>query len=131
MKTYPILAKDGSRAIAFEVENIYISPAVAAHLVTAVDGVADVKQRKMFSKSSDVHVEFRYRGQPYMVWEPFGDNSMYWVGPKNGANVAGDIAVLEAAFKRYRPPLHRALIGKILAPRFMTLVFRRGQRGKN
>lgn len=111
MKTYPILAKDGGRAFAFEVENIYVSPAVAARIVTAVDGVADVAQRKAFSKSSDVHVEFKYRGQPYIVWEPYGDSSRYWVGPKEEANEVGDITALEAAFQRYRPPLHRALIG--------------------
>lgn len=124
MRTYPILTKEGSRTFAFEVENIYISLATTARIVTAVDGVADVESRKMFSKSSDVHVEFKYRGQPYIVWEPYGDSSRYWVGPKEEANDVGDITALEAAFKRYRPPLHRALIADVLTLRFITRFLR-------
>jgi hypothetical protein len=129
MKTYPILTKDRSRAFAFEVENIYISPATAAYLVTAVDGVANVELRKAFSKSSDVHVEFQYRGQPYVVWEPYGDSSRYWVGPKEETNDVGDITALEAVFRRYRPPLHRALLGDVLTLRFITRFLDRGRHG--
>lgn len=123
MKTYPLLAKDGVRPFAFEVENIYLSPGTIAHLVAEVAGVTDVVQRKMFSKSSDVHVEFKYHGQPYMVWEPYGDSSRYWIGPKGEANGASDIGALETVFMRYRPPLHRLLIGDVLTLRFITRLF--------
>lgn len=129
MKIYPILTKDGCRAFAFEVENIYISPASAARIVAAIDGVADVEARKIFSNSSDVLVEFNYCGQPYIVWEPYGDSSRYWVGPKEDSNDVGDITALEAAFKRYRPPLHRALIGYVLTLRFVTRFLDRGRHG--
>ena len=27
-----------------------------------------------------MRIEFRYRNQNYIVFEPFGDNSRYWVG---------------------------------------------------
>ena len=120
MKTYPVLTKDGSRAFAFEIENIYISPGTAARLVAAVDGVADVKLRRMFSKSSDVHIEFNYHGQPYILWEPFGDSSRYWIGPKEESGDVGNIAALEATFKGYRPPLYRTLLGDLLMLRFIT-----------
>ena len=129
MKTYPIIAKDGCRAFAFEVENIYISPTTAARLVATVDGVTEVELRKTFAKSSDVHVEFKYRGQPYIVWEPFGDSSRYWIGPKEEANDAADAALLETVFKRYRPPLLRALLGDILTLRFVARFPGRGRLG--
>jgi hypothetical protein len=125
MKTNPILTKDGSRSFAFEVENVYIASATAARLLAEVDGVTDVQPYKMSSKSSDVHIEFKYRGQPYIVWEPFGDNSRYWIGPKDEANDVGDITSLEAVFKRYRPPLHRMLVGDLLTLRFITRFFGR------
>jgi hypothetical protein len=115
MKTYPILSKDGSRTFAFEVDNIYIAPAAAAHLLAEIDGVTDVELRKMFSKSSDVHVEFNYLGQPYIVCEPYGDNSRYWVGRKEEVSDVRDITALEAAFKRYRPLPHRALLASWIA----------------
>jgi hypothetical protein len=120
MKTYPILTKDGSRTFAFEVENVYIAPAAAARLLAEVDGVTDVELRKIFSKSSDVHVEFRYLGQPYIMWEPYGDSSRYWVGPRDEVSDVGDITALETAFQQYRPTLHRALLGDLLTLRFIT-----------
>ena len=120
MKTYPILTKDGHRAFAFEVENVYLSPAAAARLAATVDDVSEVVVRSVFSKSSDVHVEFKYRGQPYIVWEPYGDSSRYWIGPKEEARDAGDITALESAFSCYRPPMHRALLGNILTFQFVT-----------
>jgi hypothetical protein len=125
MNIHQVLTKDGGRPIAFEVENIYISVSTAARLLAEVDGVADVEPRRMFSKSSDVHIQFKYHGQPYIVWEPSGDSSRYWVGPKRESNDADDITALEAAFKRYRPPLHRVVLGDVLTLRFVTRFFRR------
>lgn len=123
MKTHPILAKEGGRSFAFEVENAYIAPATAARLLAEVDGVTDVAPRRMFSKSDEVHVEFKYRGQPYIVWEPFGDNSRYWIGPKDEASDVGDIGALETVFKQYRPPFYRTLVGDVLTLRFVTRLF--------
>ncbi len=118
MKTYPLTKKDESRPFAFEVENTFLGPAAAARLLAEIDGVSDVRPRKMFSKSSDVHVEFKFRGQPYIVWEPFGDNSRYWIGPKDEASDAGEIGVIEAAFKRHRPLIYR-VIGDVMTLRFL------------
>jgi len=120
MKTHPVLTKEGARLFAFEIENAYIAPATVARLLADVEGVTDVEPRRMFSASSDIHVEFKYQGRPYMVWESYGDSSRYWIGPKDEANDAGDITALEVAFKRYRPPLHRALLGDVLTLRFIT-----------
>ena len=128
MKTYPILSKDGSRTFAFEVDNIYIAPAAAAHLLAEVDGVTDVALRKMFSKSSDIHVEFKFLGQPYIVWEPYGDNSRYWIGPNEEVSDVRDITAVEAAFKRYRPLPHRALLGEVLTFRFIARFLDRKRR---
>lgn len=125
MDTYPVLNANGERSSAFEVEAAYASPARIAMLLSEVPGVTGVKRRKPLKGPSEVHVEFNYRGEPFIVWEPFGDNSRYWIGPKEGAEVGLEAASLEEAFKRYRPPLHRALLGDLLTLKFFTKLVRR------
>lgn len=120
MKTYPILTKDGTRSLAFEIENAYISTVTIARLLANAEGVTDVRPRKMFAKSCDVHIEFKYLGQPYIVWEPYGDNSRYWIGPEDQAEGVADITKLEDVFKRYHTPLHRVILGDLLTLRFVT-----------
>ena len=120
METYSVLSKDKARSSAFEVENAYIAVSTIVHLIQQVEGVAEVQPRRKLSGSSDVHVEFKYLGQPYIVWEPFGDSSRYWIGPKDGVEAGGDSTAIEQAFKRYRPPLYRTLIGNLITLRFIT-----------
>ena len=112
MKTYPIT--DGGRQSAFEIENAYVAPRTIAHLLGDIEGVTDVRARKLFRGSADVHVEFKYRNRECIVWEPFGDSSRYWIGPQEPAGNADDISEIETAFKQYRPPLYRRLVGDVL-----------------
>jgi hypothetical protein len=125
VKTHPIFTNDGGNPFAFELESIYISPLTSARLLAEVDGVTDIVPRRMFSKLSDIHLQFKYRGKPYILLEPYGDNSRYWIGPKHGVNDVGDITALEAVFKHYRPSFHRAVLGDVLTLRFVTRFFRR------
>lgn len=129
MKTYPVLNDKKGRTPIFQIENAYIGPAAVARLLAVIEGVTEVQSRKMFAKSTDVHVSFKYMGQPFIVWEPFGDNSRYWIGPAD--MVAGaedvpdiqspsDLARLEDAFKRYHPPFIRAFLGDLVTLRFIT-----------
>jgi len=120
METYPVFTNEGARSQAFEIENAYIGPAAITRILAGVEGVTEVCPRKMFAKSSDVHVEFKYMGQPYIVWEPFGDNSRYWIGPSDQAEGETDITGLEEAFKCYQPPTYRAILGDLLTLRFIT-----------
>ena len=84
MRTYPIIdEKKGANSFAFEVENAYVRPRTIARLLKEVDGVTDVRVRKLFDSSADTHVQFKYLTQHYMVWEPYGDSSRYWIGPKH------------------------------------------------
>ena len=118
MKTYPLIdEKKGDRPFAFEIENAYVGTGTIARLLAEVDGVTDVRARKLFRGSSEIHVEFKYLNHDYIVWEPYGDNSRYWIGPKNPEESAGDIGNVENAFKSYRPPFYREVIGDILTLR--------------
>jgi hypothetical protein len=118
MRTYPIVNADGSRILAFEIENAYVSRGTIAGILKQVDGVENVR-RPRFVKSHDVRIEFSYQGREYVVWEPYGDNSRYWIGLKESEAGDANVLMLEAAFKRYRPPLYRQIIGDILSLRFL------------
>lgn len=126
MQTYPIMDKQGLRPFAFEIENVYVGPGTIGRLLMQVDGVADVRVRRLFGKWEDVHVWFKYRNRDYVVLEPFGDNSRYWIGPKDPEENAFDVRDIENVFKRYRPPLHREILGDILTLRlFKRLIGRK------
>jgi hypothetical protein len=102
---------------AFEIEGAYVGPRVIARLLKDVEGVTDVRVRKVFSSSIDVHVRFRYLDTAYVVWEPHGDYSRYWIGPEDSQVGGGDISCPQAAFERYRPPVHRRVFGDLLTGR--------------
>lgn len=120
MDTYPIVdPKKGARPFAFEIENAYVSRRTVARLLRELDGVTDVGLGGRFGSSNDVRVEFKYRNRDYVVLEPFGDNSRYWIGPKDAAESGADIGEVESLFKSYRPPFHRALIGDIVSFRLL------------
>ncbi len=119
MKTFPAVSEPDGRLRAFEVENAYIGPSTVAQILRLTEGVTDVEQRRLFSRDSEVHVKFKYQGHPCIVWEPYGDSSRFWIGPENKDSFAGDMAPVERAFARYRPPLHRTLVGGLLTFRFV------------
>ncbi|MBZ2208396.1 hypothetical protein [Massilia soli] len=118
MRTFPATSEPDGRLSAFEVENAYIGPSAVAQILRGTEGVTEVEQRRLFSRDSDVHVKFKYRGYPCIVWEPYGDNSRYWIGPASTGMFTEDMAPVEKAFAHYQPPLHRTLVGDILTLRF-------------
>jgi hypothetical protein len=117
MKTFPSKSSTDGRLIAFEIENAYIGPAAAARLLEKADGVSAVQRRRPFSGSGDVHVRFKHHGQSCIVWEPYGDNSRYWIGPENAESFSGDIRDIEQVFSKYSPPVLRAVLGNLLSLR--------------
>lgn len=105
------------RVVAFEVENAYIRLPTVVRLLQQTRGVADVRRRKNFASADDVRVEFTYLGTPFVVCEPFGDNSRYWIGPAQLSEVCVDPTVLVETFGAYRVPLHHQVVGDLLSLR--------------
>jgi hypothetical protein len=116
METFPV-AKKGEHNVAFAIENVYVSRKTTARLLEQAKGVTDVRLRSRFGSSDDIRIEFKYLGQDCIVWEPFGDNSQYWIGPRNPGEGVDEIVGLEDIFKQYRPPLQRRLFGDLLTLR--------------
>jgi hypothetical protein len=123
--TFPIIDENG-RVFAFEIENVYLSVKTIARLLSSVAGVSDVKGRRPFSSSRDVHAKFRYRGHAFLVWEPYGDNSRYWIGPDDDKRrPIVDLRPIEEVFGRHTVPAPIQLLGDLVS----LNIFRRGRAG--
>jgi hypothetical protein len=128
MKTYRIHdPTTPSRCFAFEVENAYIFPKTIARLLRGVNSVRDVKHRfSLFPR--EIHVEFTYKGHPYVVWEPYADSSRYWIGPRDDDADSPEISELEDVLQRYSVPLLRRLIGHAVMLRLLGRPWRKRDR---
>lgn len=79
MRTYQM--RDGGGVLfAFEVDAQLLGRRLA-RVLRRIDGVSNVRRRKWWVGSPDVPIRFQYRGCEYVVREPFGDNSRWWIGP--------------------------------------------------
>ena len=83
MYIYDLHAEDGSLR-AFEVENILLSRRRACKIVESITGATIVRRTRIF-RDTDDFCEFTLDGFNFIIEEPFGDNSRYWVGSKDAA----------------------------------------------
>ena len=128
METYPVEDNDGLQ-LGFEIDLVYIGPRKIEQLLSTVDGVTNIQRRKLFAPDKEIHVEFDYLGEKFVVWEPYGDSSRYWIYPKEKQPVKKiDISELEAVFMRYKPPIIVKILGDLLSLNFKKLL--RLDRGK-
>ena len=75
------LKDEAGRIFAFEVFNF--GRHRACRFVTKIPGVSIVKRQKHFQfTADDEFCEFELNGKRFLLWEPWGDNSRFWVGPK-------------------------------------------------
>lgn len=119
MKIFELKREDG-HVFAFEINNAYIYPKKIAELLKTVNGVSNINLRKPFSSSSDIHLQFKYHGIDFIVWEPYGDSSRYWIGPFRNNDFV-DVGLLEEIFKKYQPPLIIKFFGDVITLNFKSL----------
>jgi len=112
MRTYPIY-RDDRILFAFEIENVYISRANTAKLLKSSELVTEVNLQGRFGSSDDVRIKFNYAGQAFIVLEPYGDNSRYWIGPEDPSDNLIDVADLKNTFDAYQPSFVRSMVGDI------------------
>lgn len=94
MRTYPLFRDDGS-LFAFEITSTWISFHRLFATLRSVAGVTNVS-RHYFNED---RASFMYRGERWIVNEPFGDNSRYWIGPERGIHSGLDAAAVHEAFR--------------------------------
>jgi hypothetical protein len=116
VRIYPI--REGGRTVGFEIDNAYVGTRAAASVLAGVEGVRNVRTRRPFSVRDRCLVHFLYRDTDCIVVEPFNDNSRWWIGQEEGGSPV-DLGEIEAAFRAYRPPALRRLVGDALTLRFL------------
>jgi len=95
MKTYPIINDDGSLR-GFEIA-VPLSHRPIYRTLRSVEGVTDIR-RTWFNED---RIKFKFNGEPFIVWEPWGDNSRYWIGAAEPPSEQ-DISPIHEAFQQYR-----------------------------
>lgn len=98
MKTYDITDKEG-RLLAFEVENLFLMRRDVGNAFKSVPGM---KVTKPASPYGDEFCECELNGKRFVAWEPYGDNSRFWIGP-SPPEWNPDIEILRSAFAGFRP----------------------------
>jgi hypothetical protein len=119
VRTYPIIDETG-QTFAIEVEIAYCGIRSLAQTIASVEGVTDVSVCKPFSGSGDLRAKFRYQGDEFVVVEPFGDNSRYWIGPVADAPHR-DLSPIETRLEVFRPSLLRRVVGDLVTLNFGAL----------
>lgn len=100
MRVYE-LAQPGEPPYAFEVDNLRLSMfrSTLRRILESVPGVTEARRGGGWFSSDENRAYFLFHGVPFVVWEPFGDNSRYWIGPADTTKAAPDIGPLMQAFR--------------------------------
>jgi len=103
MQTYPIL--DGSGELyAFEIELLLISASTVGRIMRTKLGATITPKSRKFYSNNDVRLGFVLQGAHFIVVEPFGDNSRYWVGPHSEGGARNPlIDQVHESLKEYSP----------------------------
>ena len=102
MKTYGLKDNQG-RTFAFEVSNFLIGRRAVVGIVRTIPGARLIKEPRRWRLSSgEDFCEFELEGVKFVVSEPFGDNSRYWIGAKPPRWVAG-VERVQEVFTRAKP----------------------------
>jgi hypothetical protein len=107
MKTYDIHDKEG-RVLSFEVPNALLSRRQACAVIQDIPGVVVLRHaRRLFSREpdNDEFCEFSVGDEIFVMWEPWGDNSRYWIGTRP-PHPCPELEQVCAAFHGYQPMLH-------------------------
>jgi hypothetical protein len=114
MNTYPITSKTG-QIYAFEIENLFVGSRLISKLLHHIPYVSEINNRRLFRRPFDIRAEFLYKGQQFIVCEPYGDSSRYWIGPKTDSSDGNtiDISEIEKTFKEYQPKWMKFITGRL------------------
>jgi hypothetical protein len=81
MKVHDICDPQG-RVSAFEISNTWISRNGVIRFLASLPDVRVIPRNKREVKENpDEFCAFMVRERRFVVWEPWGDSSRYWIGP--------------------------------------------------
>jgi hypothetical protein len=103
------------RFCGFEVSNTLLSRGQACRIVQKIPGAALVRKSRLF-RDTDEFCEFTLAGETFVIEEPFGDNSRYWIR-SNGPSQTSSLLQIRAAFEKHNPlwsPLSFAIVAAVV-----------------
>ena len=126
METYKLKTDEGTQ-FGFEIENVYISTYKIAKILSGVDGITNIKKRKLFHKYEDdeYRLEFDYNDENFLIFEPWGDSSRYWIVPKNSDHLSSKISFIEEIFRQYKPPILIKILGDLISLKPLSFVVKK------
>ena len=99
MRIYDIRDSDG-RVVAFEVPNFFLGRRGACRVVRAIAAARILRTPRRFRLFDDEEFcEFELEGEQFVLYEPYGDNTRYWIGPKQPRWVP-QLSIVREAFER-------------------------------
>ena len=77
------LENESGEVFAFEVRNTLLSRKKAIRIIEALPGAKVVEKPKNLSlNNKEEFCLFEFKGAFFVIWEPWNDNSRYWIGSK-------------------------------------------------
>ena len=99
MRVYDINDKHG-QLFAFEIDNGSIERSDVAALVQSIPAAQVVGLHPSW-RDPEAFCEFIVGGEGFVVAEPYGDSSRYWIGPRD-AGVATQLEAVRTVFAQHR-----------------------------
>jgi hypothetical protein len=94
------LKDESGRVFAFEVDVTLRGRRGVCSVVRRIPGVVVTKAPRFVSWfREETFCEFEFGGVAFQAVEPFGDNSRYWIGPKDAPAWHPEIEVVLQAFR--------------------------------
>jgi len=101
MRVDELVRPDQHRPYAFEVSSRWSVFRPLVRFLASVPGVTEVGRGGNWFSGDENRAYFLFHGVPFVVWEPWGDNSRYWIGPADTKAAAPDLDPLMQAFRDY------------------------------
>jgi hypothetical protein len=100
---YDVKDADG-RVFAFEIENSSLGRRGVCKVLARIPGCRLARRPRFLSWLREAEFcQFEMDGIPFVVDEPFGDNSRYWIGPRPPRCVPQIVAVRQAFVEKSVP----------------------------
>jgi hypothetical protein len=97
------MKNDAGIVTGFSVSNLFLRRWAVPKVVRSIPGARVVRKQRPFRfRARDDFCEFVVDGKTFLVIEPFGDNSKYWVVAEPPEPHCPSLAKVREAFARHR-----------------------------
>jgi hypothetical protein len=81
--------------------------------------VSNIRVSRRLVNGDRLLVEFDYTGRPFVIVEPFGDNSRFLIAPRVDTDSQIDVSELCRLFGAYQPPPVTRVMGDLVRLKFL------------